>query len=101
LLLDRLAAEARGRAFREVRARLADNNDAALAEARKRFGVEVPFGSATSSGMVTLHCPPNEVHALASFLRQKGAEAVTVADLGYVFARDNPLFTKLEEGLAG
>src|SRR4051812_8987455 len=41
LLLDRLAAEARGRAFREVRARLTDNNAAAL-EAQKRFNVEVP-----------------------------------------------------------
>jgi ATP phosphoribosyltransferase len=51
--------------------------------------------------MVTLHCPPGEVHALASFLRQQGAEAVTVADLGYVFARDNPLYAKLEAGLAG
>ena len=101
LMLDRLAAEARGRGFREVRARLADNNDAALVEAQKRFGVEVPFGSATSSGMVTLHCPPGEVHALASFLRQQGAEAVTVADLDYVFARDNPLYTRLEAGLAG
>jgi len=101
LLLDRLAAEARGRAFREVRARLADSNDATLAEAQKRFPVEVPFGSATSSGLVTLHCPPEEVHALASFLREQGAEAVTVADLGYVFARDNPLFAKLEAGLAG
>jgi len=101
LLLDRLAAEARGRAFREVRARLAGNNDAVLVEAQKRFGVEVPFGNATSSGMVTLHCPPGEVHTLASFLRQQGAEAVTVADLGYVFARDNPLYTRLEAGLAG
>jgi ATP phosphoribosyltransferase len=101
LMLDRLASEARGRAFREVRARLADNHDAMLADAQKRFKVEVPFGNATSSGMVTLHCPPGEVHALASFLREQGAEAVTVADLGYVFARDNPLFTRLEAGLAG
>jgi ATP phosphoribosyltransferase len=101
LMLDRLASEARGRAFREVRARLADNHDAMLADAQKRFKVEIPFGNATSSGMVTLHCPPGEVHALASFLREQGAEAVTVADLGYVFARDNPLFTRLEAGLAG
>ena len=101
LMLDRLAAEARGRAFWEVRTRLTDTNDATLAEAQKRFGVEVPFGNATSSGMVTLHCPPGEVHTLASFLRQQGAEAVTVADLGYVFARDNPLYTRLEAGLAG
>src|SRR5215831_7634873 len=42
LLLDRLAAEARGRAFREVRARLTDNNNAMLADAQNRFGVEVP-----------------------------------------------------------
>ena len=100
LLLDRLAAEARGRAFREVRARLADNNDAMLADAQNRFGVEVPFGNATSSGMVTLHCPPAQVHALATFLRQKGADSVTVADIDYVFARENPLFEKLEAGLA-
>ena len=51
--------------------------------------------------MVTLHCPPKHVHAFASFLREQGAEAVTVADLGYVFARDNPLYAKLEAGLVG
>ena len=50
--------------------------------------------------MVTLHCPPAEVHALATFLRDHGAEAVTVADIGYVFARDNALYTQLEAGLA-
>jgi len=100
LLLDRLAAEARGRAFREVRARFAGANDALLAAARQRFGVVLPFGNATSSGMVTLHCPPAHVHALASILRENGAEAVTVADLGYVFARDNALYARLEAGLA-
>ena len=45
-------------------------------QAQKRFRVEVPFGNATSSGMVTLHCPPGEVHALASFLREQGAENI-------------------------
>jgi ATP phosphoribosyltransferase len=39
------------------------------------------------------------VHALASFLRDKGAEAVTVIDLGYVFARENSLYARLEAGL--
>lgn len=101
IVLDRLAAEARGRAFREVRARFSGCNDALLAEARDRFGVVSPFGGATSSGMVTLHCPPARVHALANFLREHGAVTVTVADLGYVFARDNPLYAKLEAGLAG
>jgi len=100
LVLDRLAAEARGRAFREVRARFAGANKALLGQARERFGIVLPFGDATSSGMVTLHCPPAEVHALATFLRDHGAEAVTVADLGYVFARDNHLYAKLEAGLA-
>jgi ATP phosphoribosyltransferase len=100
LVLDRLAAEALGRAFREVRARFGESNDALHAQARDRFGAISPFGNATASGMVTLHCPPGEVHALADFLREQGAEAVTVADIGYVFTRDNPLYTKLEAGLA-
>jgi ATP phosphoribosyltransferase len=51
--------------------------------------------------MLTLHCPPAHVHALADFLREKGAEAVTVSGLDYVFARDNPLYAKLEAGLRG
>jgi ATP phosphoribosyltransferase len=101
IVLDRLAAEARGRAFREVRTRFGACNDALLAEARERFGIASPFGGPTSSGMLTLHCPPKRVHALATFLRAKGAEAVTVSDLDYVFTRDNPLYAKLEAGLGG
>ena len=34
-----------------------------------RFGVVSPFGGPTSSGMLTLHCPPAQLYALASFLR--------------------------------
>jgi ATP phosphoribosyltransferase len=45
--------------------------------------------------MLTLHCPPQNVHALASFLREHGAEAVSVAVLDYVYTRDNPLYAKL------
>ncbi len=45
--------------------------------------------------MLTLHCPPENVHALASFLRENGAEAVSVAALDYVYTRDNPLYAKL------
>jgi ATP phosphoribosyltransferase len=51
--------------------------------------------------MLTLHCPPAHVHALASFLREKGAENVAVAGLDYVFSRDNPLYAKLDAALAG
>ena len=100
MILDRLAAEARGRAFREVRTRFSECNDALLAEARDRFGVASPFGGPTSSGMMTLHCPPKNVHALAQFLRDHGAQTVTVSDLGYVFARENALYAKLEAGLS-
>jgi ATP phosphoribosyltransferase len=100
LVLDRIAAQTRARAFREVRTRFAGCDDALLAEAKRRFGVETPFGGPTSSGMITLHCPPKHVHALATLLREKGAENVSVAGLDYVFSRANPLYAKLEAGLA-
>ena len=101
IVLDRIAAQTRARAFREVRTRFAGCNDALLGEARERFGVAAPFGGPTSSGMLTLHCPPARVHVLATFLRDKGATAVTVSDIDYVFTRDNPLYAKLEAGLGG
>jgi len=49
--------------------------------------------------MLTLHCPPGQVYALTAFLRERGAEAVAVADLDYVFSKENPLFAKLEAAL--
>ena len=99
MLFDRIAAQARARAFREVRTRFATCDAALLAEAKQRFGVEAPLGGPTSSGMLTLHCPPKHIQALATLLRDKGAENVVVADLGYVFSRTNPLYAKLEAGL--
>ena len=99
LILDRIAARGRARQFREVRTRSPGVNDKVLKEAKERFGVAAPFGGPTSSGMLTLHCPPANVHALASFLRDKGAESVTVADIDYVFTRENPLYARLEKGL--
>src|SRR6186997_2764628 len=75
-----------------VASRLAQCDDVLVNEAKNRFGVETPFGGPTSSGMITLHCPPAQVHALTQFLRERGAQAVAVADLDYVFSRDNPLF---------
>jgi ATP phosphoribosyltransferase len=99
LLLDRIAARKRAEAFREVRTRFAGLNDRLLGIARDKFGVESPFGPPTSSGMLTLHCPPDKVHALASFLREQGAEAVSVVALDYVYARDNALYAKLADEL--
>jgi len=95
LVLDRIVSHTRARAFREVRTRHKGLDETLLATAKERFGVVAPYGGPTSSGMMTLHCPPAEVHALATFLREHGAETVVVAELDYVFARDNPLFEKL------
>ncbi len=99
VILDRIAAQARARAYREVRSRFAACDAKLVDSAKEKFGVATPFGGPTSSGMLTLHCPPDQVYALTSFLRENGAEAVAVAELGYVFSRDNPLYAKLEAGL--
>ena len=98
-ILDRVAAQARARAFREVRAQFAGGTDMLVENARRKFAIEAPFGGPSSSGMLILHCPPDQVYALTSYLRENGAEAVAVADLDYVFSRDNPLYAKLESGL--
>jgi ATP phosphoribosyltransferase len=95
LILDRIAAQARARLFREVRAQFPDCNDALLGLAKEMFGALMPFGGPTPSGMLTLHCPPDSVHDLASFLREHGADTVIVAQIDYVFSRHNPLFAKL------
>jgi ATP phosphoribosyltransferase len=99
VILDRIAAQARARAFREVRARFANGNNSVTATAKERFGAEDPFGGPTVSGLITLHCPPDQVYALTNFLRENGAEAVAVADLDYVFSRGNPLYAKFESAL--
>ncbi len=99
MILDRVAAQARARAFREVRARFAACDAKMVDSARQKFGVAAPFGGPTSSGMLTLHCPPDQVYALTSFLRDNGAETVAVADLDDVFSKDNALYAKLEAGL--
>ncbi|WP_137043656.1 ATP phosphoribosyltransferase [Pseudolabrys sp. FHR47] len=99
VILDRIAAQARARAYREVRSRFAACDAKLVEDAKTKFGVATPFGGPTSSGMLTLHCPPGEVYALTAFLRERGAEAVAVADLDYVFSKENPLFAKLEAAL--
>jgi ATP phosphoribosyltransferase len=96
IILDHIAARARASKYREVRTRFAGCNDALLAEAHNRFGVVTPFGGPTSSGMLTLHCPPMQLYALGSFLREHGADTVSVAALDYVLDRENPLFARLE-----
>jgi ATP phosphoribosyltransferase len=98
-ILDRIAAQARASRFREVRTRFAGCDAALLEEIKAKFGVVAPFGGPTSSGMLTLHCPPAHIAALASVLRARGADTVSVAGLDYVFDRENPLFRKLQAAL--
>jgi ATP phosphoribosyltransferase len=98
-ILDRLAAQARARAYREVRTRFPGCDEAMLTQAKERFGVVAPFGGPTSSGMLTLHCPPAAVYDLASFMRERGAQSIVVAAIDYVFAPDNPLYVRLVAGL--
>jgi ATP phosphoribosyltransferase len=96
IILDHIAARARAAKYKEVRTRFAGCDQKLLTEAHNRFGVVAPFGGPTSSGMITLHCPPAQIYALGSFLRQHGAETVSVASLEYVLDRENPLFARLE-----
>jgi ATP phosphoribosyltransferase len=96
IIFDHISASARAKAFKEVRTRFPGCDAALLAEAHERFGVVSPFGGPTSSGMVTLHCPPAKLHLLATFLRAHGAETVSVASLDYVFDQTDPLYARLE-----
>ena len=63
-------------------------------------GIGKSFRGVTALKDVDLDIMPGEVHALATFLREHGASTVVVGELDYVFARDNPLYAKLENALA-
>ncbi len=66
LLLDRIAAQKRAACLSRSAHALCRPKRRAAADGRDKFGVAAPFGGPTSSGMLTLHCPPKHVHALAS-----------------------------------
>lgn len=95
-LLDRVTAAKRAATMREVKTRFAACDAGVVQEAVRRFRAVAPFGAPTSSGMVTLHCPPDTLHPLAVFLREQGAATVSVGPLDYVFAAENPLYEKLD-----
>ena len=88
-------------AFREVRTRFAGCDDALLARGeaalRRRGAVRRTdlLGHAHAALPAEARCTRSP-----RLLREKGAENVSVADLGYVFSRTNPLYAKLEAGLA-
>ncbi|OYX68753.1 MAG: ATP phosphoribosyltransferase [Rhizobiales bacterium 32-66-11] len=100
-MFDRMAAEKRARTMREVKTRFQQCDADLVEKAVAEFRCVAPFGGPTSSGMLTLHCPPDTLHGLATFLRTQGASMVTVGPLEYVFASDNPLYEALDARLSG
>ena len=98
-MLDRIASQGRARTVREVRTRFQAADDKLVEEAKARFGAVAPFGGPTSSGMLTLHCPPSALFGLSRFLRDRGAASVAVSELDYVFAAENPLYDRLVAAL--
>lgn len=99
MILDRLTSVKRAKALREVRCRFPQADMKLVEDAIAAFGVVAPFGGPTSSGMLTLHCPPAKLHGLSEFLRQRGAQAVSVLTLDYIFTQDNPLYDRLSSGI--
>ncbi|MCW2308143.1 ATP phosphoribosyltransferase [Rhodobium gokarnense] len=92
-ILDRIAAEARAGQIREIRTTVA--RAAMLGhDAVSRFGATVPFGAQGSN--LVLHCPVDEVYPCVVWLRENGAETVTVSSVDYVFEATNPLFAGLK-----
>lgn len=92
-ILDRVAAEARGRALKTVAA-VVDHPARVAMEAAERFGCTIPFGS--DGAVLTLHCPAGRVYECAAWLRtEAGAETVTVSALEEVFTADNPMLDRL------
>ncbi len=99
IILDRIEAEAAGRAWREIRADVTDGAGAALVAA-DRFGATAPFG--TGSNPLTLHCPAAKVYGCAEWLRTgAGARSVTVTRLDMVFSATSPLASRLLGRLDG
>lgn len=96
LMFDRMAAEKRARTMREVRTRFSRCDNSLVEEAVETYRCVAPFGGPTSSGMLTLHCPPDTLHGLSIFLRERGASMITVGAIDYVFATENPLYEALE-----
>jgi ATP phosphoribosyltransferase len=99
-LLGRIAAETKASAVRELRFARAGAGEALIAEARQLFAAEAPFGIAAEGQPLTLHAPANRVFDLAEWLARRGATAITIARLDFVFEPANALLTALEGRLA-
>ncbi|MDJ1157894.1 ATP phosphoribosyltransferase [Chelatococcus sp. SYSU_G07232] len=93
-ILTRIAAEEAARTTREVRAYLAEPDEALITDLRENFGAELPFGLG-GNGALVIHCPRGQVFALAERLAENGADHIAVHQLDYVFRASNPLSERL------
>ena len=93
-LLDRIAAEERARTVREVRAMVDGDARKEFEDLSGRFSCVAPFGVEKSAPLI-LHVPADRLYGLVDALRDKGARAVAVASLDYVFLADNPLYDRV------
>lgn len=95
-ILDRILAEARARAVREIRTRLNDAAEAGRAAA-EAFG-----GSAlvAEGSELVLHCPARRVYDCVAWLKGRGAKTVGVFAAEAVFEPENPLADRLAAAVA-
>lgn len=100
-ILSRIAAEENARGSREVCARLPALDEGFAAGLRRDHGAVLPFGLGPAGGVVTIHCPADQVFALAETLATRGAGDVTVRSLDYVFRPSNRLADRLASRLKG
>jgi ATP phosphoribosyltransferase len=99
-ILDRISAEGAARSVREIRTVVP--NIAEAATSALALGATLPFGYETKRGAIlTLHVPARQAAAVATLMRQHGADVVTVTTLDYVFSSVNTLAEGLETRLAG
>jgi len=96
-VLDRIGAELRARAVREIRA-VVDDAGQRAAQAANLFGTAAPFG--TTAVPLTLHCPAKDAYRCAQWLKEQGAETVTIARLDDVFEPSNPLLAAFQAAMA-
>ncbi|MCB1507690.1 MAG: ATP phosphoribosyltransferase [Hyphomicrobiaceae bacterium] len=100
IILERIAAEARARDLREVKTTVADQARVAR-QAMERFGARAPFGAVGGGGVLTLHVPAGELWDAVEWLKQVGAETVTVGRLDYVVEARSPEITDILRQLGG
>ena len=99
-ILDRVAAEERARMTREVKAAVSGDVLAIASEAEARFDCAAPY-SARETALLRLHCPEDRLYQLVDWLKSKGARAVSVGRLDYVFDAQNPMRDRVTARIDG